>query len=219
LEKAGRNFNNLELAKTYYEKAIKYNSNDVNAYRNLAVVCKYLNLDECVFNSYKEAIAIEPNLWELHYELGDMYDEFNKYDLAEQQYIIAIKLNEKAVAAINNLSRLKNKKGSYKEAESLALKGLELTDDAKIQTTLYKNLGWAKLGQENYIEASKYLQKSREIDPTRTDTYCLLAQVQTAIGDRDNAKISWDVCMSAESNLPEVMIWRRQLLDRLLDKL
>lgn len=218
-EKAGRNFNNLELAKAYYERAIEYNSNDVNAYRNLAIVCKYLSLDECVFNSYKEAIRIKPNVWELHYELGDMYDEFNKYDLAEQQYIMAIKLNGEAVEVINNLSRLRNKNGSYKEAEVLAIKGLNLTKDSQIKTTLYKNLGWAKLGQKDYIQADKYLQKSREIDPTKTDTYCLLAQVQTAMGEKDKAKTSWDVCMIAESNLPEVMIWRQQLLEQLLDKL
>ncbi|MBD2505015.1 serine/threonine-protein kinase [Anabaena azotica] len=218
-EKAGRNFKDLELTKAYYEKVIKYNPQDIDAYRNLALVCKYLNQSDCVFNQYKEAIKIKPNDWQLHYELGDMYDEFNKYELAENQYNIAIKLNEKAVPVINNLSRIKNIKEKYKEAETLALKGLELTNEAKIKTTLYKNLGWAKLGQKDYIQANRYLQMSRELDPTRTDTYCLLAQVQTAMGDKANAKISWDVCMSTESNLPEVMMWRQQLLNRLLDKL
>ncbi|MBE9053912.1 protein kinase [Nostocales cyanobacterium LEGE 11386] len=214
-EKAGRNFRNFELAKTYYERAIQYNPQDVDTYRNLALVCQYLNQTECVFESYEKAINIKPNTWELHYELGNFYDEFNQYDLAKKQYNIAIKLNKEAAAPINNLSRLKNREGNYIEAEILALQGLKFTDKPEIKTTLYKNLGWAKLGQQQYLEADKYLQKSKEIDPTKTDTYCLLGQIQDALKETTKARISWEVCMIAESTLPEVFIWRQQLLDRL----
>ncbi|MEA5517216.1 protein kinase domain-containing protein [Nodularia sp. UHCC 0506] len=214
-EKAGRNFRNLQLAKTYYEKASQYNPQDVDIYRNLALVCQYLNQFECVINNYEKALKIRDNDWELHYELGNFYDQANKYDLAEKQYKIAIKLNKEAAAPINNLSRLKNREGNYHESEALARQGLNLTEKPEIKTTLYKNLGWAKLGQQEYIEANKYLQKSLEIDATKTDTYCLLAQVQDAVDETTNARISWEVCMIAESSLPEVLIWRQQLLDRL----
>jgi Tfp pilus assembly protein PilF len=99
------------------------------------------------------------------------------------------------------------------------MKGLELTEKPEIKATLYKNLGWAKLGQRKYSQANNYLQKSININGTRTDTYCLLAQVQDALGETTQARIYWEVCMIAESNLPEVFNWRGQLLDRLLEEL
>nr|WP_265338685.1 serine/threonine-protein kinase [Nodularia sp. LEGE 04288] len=214
-EKAGRNLTNLKIAKNNLERAIEYNPQDVNAYINLGLVCQDLRQIECAIAHQKKAINIQPNNGILYYELGNIYDEFGKYKLAEEQYNIAIKLSQNAAASINNLSRLKNIEEKYHEAETLALKGLKLTENPEIKTTLYKNLGWAKLGQQQYIEAEKYLQKSMEIDSTKTDTYCLLAQVQDAVDKTTNARISWEVCMIAESSLPEVLIWRQQLLDRL----
>ncbi|WP_089094263.1 serine/threonine-protein kinase [Nodularia sp. NIES-3585] len=217
--KAGRNFTNVELAKRYLEKAIKYNPQDVNAYLNLALLCQDLRQIKCATANYKQAIKLHPNQGILYYELGSMYDEFGKFDLAEEQYNIAIELNQNLPPPMNNLSRLKNLAKKYDEAEALALKALELTKETEIQATLYKNLGWANLGKSNYSEANKYLQKSIDINGTKTDTYCLLAQVQDGLGETTQARIYWEVCMIAESNLPEVFNWRGQLLDRLIEKL
>lgn len=217
--KAGRNLTNLEGAKKYLEKAIKYNPQDANAYINLALVCQNLRQLECAIANQKKAINLHPSNGILYYDLGSIYDDFGKYKLAEEQYNIAIKLSQNPAAPINNLSRLKNIEEKYLEAEALALKGLKLTEIPEIKTTLYKNLGWAKLGQRKYSEANKYLQKSRDIDATKTDTFCLLAQAQDALGEKTKARIYWEVCIIAESNLPEVFNWRGQLLDRLIEKL
>jgi uncharacterized protein HemY len=80
---------------------------------------------------------------------------------------------------------------------------------------LYKSLGWAKLEQKNYDEAKTYLEKARTLYP-RADTYCLLAQVQEKRGATQDARLSWEACLLAESSLPEVQRWRQQFLDRVL---
>lgn len=215
-EKAFRSQESPEIARKYYELALKYNSKDVDAYNNLALVCQQLNDLECVNDNYEKAFNLKSNNWEGYYGLGNFYDDQGKYDLAEQQYKLAIQNSNKAVNAINNLSRLKNRSGEYDKAVALALQGLSQTQNPEWQAALHKNLGWARLEQKRYVEAKNHLQKSTQLDSERTDAYCLLAQTQEALGEMSNARISWEVCLLAESDLPEVQGWRQQILDRIL---
>ncbi len=216
-EKAFRNSSKPEIARKYYELAIQFNKNDIAIYSNLALVCQQIADFKCVKNSYSHALQLNSNDWIIHYNLGGFYDDQEEYTKATQQYNLAIKKsNNTAIGPINNLSRLNNKSGNYKEAESLARQGLEKTDKQNIQAPLYKNLGWSLLGQKSYQEAHDYLQKASELDPQRADTYCLLAQTQEQLNLSTYAKLSWELCLILNSNLPEVRSWRQKILHRLL---
>lgn len=220
-EQASRHQNEPRIEKLNYELAIKYNPNDADAYNNLALACQSLNDFSCVTTNYEKAIKLNPLNWEGHYNLGSFYDEQGIYAAAEKQYMLAIQLNRKlAVNAVNNLSRLNNIKAKYDTAAALALQGLlranDSGNDSGVQATLYKNLGWARLKQNRYAEAKTYLQKAQSLDPTRTDTYCLLAQVQSAQNDITNAAVFWDTCLRMNSELPEVSKWKTEFLKRLL---
>ncbi|MBW4429711.1 MAG: protein kinase [Nostoc desertorum CM1-VF14] len=214
-DKASRSTQNLRSAKKYYELSIKYNNQDVDTYNNLAFVCQLLNEFECVTNNYEKALKLKPDSWSGHYGLGTFYDDQGKKDLAEQQYQLAIKSNSQAIPVINNLSRLKNLKSDYNAAINLALQGLQKTKEPKLQAALYKNLGWAKLQQKKLGQAKEYLEKAGELDPQRADTYCLLAQVQEALGDNDNSWLNWEACLILDSKVPEVFRWRGDVLQRI----
>ncbi|MCC5601881.1 protein kinase domain-containing protein [Nostoc favosum] len=214
-DKASRSTQKLRSAKKYYELSIKYNNQDVDTYNNLAFVCQLLNEFECVTTNYEKALKLKPDSWSGHYGLGTFYDDQGKKDLAEQQYQLAIKSNSQAIPVINNLSRLKNLKGDYNAAIALALQGLQKTKEPKLQAALYKNLGWAKLEQKKLSQAKEYLEKAGELDPQRADTYCLLAQVQEALGDNDNSWLNWEACLILESKVPEVFRWRGDVLQRI----
>ncbi len=215
-EQASRNQERPQAAKTFYQLAIKYNPNDVDAYNNLALVCQQLQDSACVIDSYEKLFGLKYNSWTGHLGLGNFYDDLGKYDLAEKQYIEAIKFGkDSAVDAITNLSRLKNINGSYDEATKLSWQALSITKDPGSQAASYKNLGWASLKQQDYIKAKEYLIKAKKLDISRTDTYCLLAQVQEALKDTKSARSSWEVCLITQSNLPEVQDWRKQLLQRI----
>jgi serine/threonine protein kinase len=216
LEQASRHINNLQLAKKYYESAIKYNERDVGAYNSLAIVCRQMREVNCAVNSYQKILEFKPD-WEGYYRLGSFYDDEGKEELAQRQYEIAIKLNKNAVVAINNLSRLKNLEKDYEQAAKLALEGLSKTKEPKTQATLYKNLGWARLMQKSYSEAEKYLEKAIDLDNERIDAVCLLSQAQEALDKIDETKLWWEVCMIAKSNIPEVYIWRQQLVDKFIN--
>jgi len=216
---ASRNPEHPELAKKYYELAIKFNPRDVDAYNNLALACQQLQDAKCVINNYEKLFKLKPNSWEGHYGLGSYYDDWGKYDLAKQQYRLAIKSSSNlAVDAMTNLARLLNKSGEYKQAVALSQQALSKATEPSSQAASYKNIGWAMLEQKRYKEAKDYLQKATNLDSQRVDAYCLLAQAQEATGEIDAARISWEVCLIAESNLPEVQVWRQQVLQRLFNQ-
>jgi serine/threonine protein kinase len=214
-DKAVRSTKDLELAKKYYELAIKYNNRDADAYSNLAFVCQQLNQDDCAINNYENSFKLKHDDWESRFGLALFYDDRRMYDLAEKQYILAIEMSKEAIPAINNLSRLKILDGKYDVAIALAKSGLQKTENIKLKSTLYKNLGWAKLELKRYAEAKADLEKSTKLD-ARTDAYCLLAQVQEALGEINDARLTWEICLIAESNQLEVQQWRLQILKRLL---
>lgn len=214
-DKAVRSTKDLELAKKYYELAIKYNNRDADAYSNLAFVCQQLNQDDCAIKNYENSFKLKPDNWESRFGLGLFYDDRQMYNLAEKQYKLAIKMSREAIPAINNLSRLKIINGKYNVAIALAQSGLKQTENIKFKSTLYKNLGWAKLELKRYAEAKADLEKSTKLD-ARTDAYCLLAQAQEALGEINDARLTWEICLIAESNQLEVQQWRLQILKRLL---
>ncbi|MBE8970641.1 tetratricopeptide repeat protein [Nostocales cyanobacterium LEGE 12452] len=207
-----------ELARKNYELAIKFNPKNISAYNNLALICQQMYDLSCIENTYQIIFKLQPKMWEARYGLGSFYDDHGKYDLAEQQYKLAIQSSEQAIPAVNNLSRLKNIMGDYGAAEALALQGLQKDKDPEVQASLYKNLGWALLEQKRYAEAKTNLQKSTELDQERTDAYCLLAQVQEALNIRSKAKMYWEFCLILNSSLPEVQKWREQVLERVFKK-
>jgi serine/threonine protein kinase len=205
-----------EQARKYYELAIKYNTENDTAYNNLALVCQQLQDIRCVNNSYAAVFKLKPNKWESHYGLGNFYDDLGKYNLAEKQYKLAIESSELALDAVSNLARIKNLQGEYTVAILTAEQGLQKAKDPELKAALYKTIGWAKLEQKRYSESKIYLEKAKELDTQRIDAYCLLAQAQEALGQINDARISWEVCLIAESSLPEVQRWRLQILKRLL---
>ncbi|WP_375501420.1 protein kinase [uncultured Nostoc sp.] len=214
-DKAVRSTKDLGLAKKYYELAIKYNNYDADAYTNLAFICQQLNEDDCAIKNYENSFKLKHDNWESRFGLALFYDDRRMYDLAEKQYNLAIEMSREAIPAINNLSRLKILDGKYNVAIALAKSGLQKTENIKLQSTLYKNLGWAKLELKRYAEAKADLEKSTKLD-ARTDAYCLLAQAQEALGEINDARLTWEICLIAESNQLEVQQWRLQILKRLL---
>jgi serine/threonine protein kinase len=217
-EKGLQHQNNPKVAKKNYELAIKYNPKDDRAYNNLAIACQELYDYNCVKKTYEIIFKLKPNKWESHYGLGYFYDGQRKYNLAEKQYEIAIKSSDQAIFAVAALARLKNKKGDYNAAATLALNNLHKTKNRELQASLYKDLGWAKLMENKLTEAQKYLEKATNLDSERTDAYCLLSQVEEALGKLNYARAYIDACILTKSSLPEVFQWRQELLDRILDK-
>jgi serine/threonine protein kinase len=159
---------------------------------------------------FKSATILDTKLAEAHYYLGVINEERQQIDGAVDKYRAAIAAQHNFYRAYNNLGRLYILNNNYAAAVSILMKGVEVTQDESEKAHLFKNLGWALLGQQNYAGARVYLNKTIELDNSRPSPHCLLAQVLERQGNPKQALEEWKICYKygkVEKNLPEVNNW------------
>lgn len=96
--------------------------------------------------SYLQAISIDPENLDAHFNLGNVYEDLRELDKAKKHYAIAVR--GKIPDAYNNLARLyikDSKSKQYTEAAALLNTGLELAreqqSNPEVKYSLFKNLG------------------------------------------------------------------------------
>ncbi|MEQ9620693.1 protein kinase domain-containing protein [Coleofasciculus chthonoplastes] len=212
----------LEQARLNLERAVKINPNSAIARSDLGLICKYQEDFKCAKEQFNQALQLKPDAETaatIHYNLGILYEDDEKFDQALAEYKRAMQDNGYVgIDATNNFARLQIwRKVNYNLAINLLLKALQRTETLdldeteknSLQSVLYKNLGWAFRQKADYQEAEKYLQTAITLDETQAAPHCLLAQVQQKQGDDKNALISWKNCLEFESRgLPEVQTWQ-----------
>jgi len=135
---------------------------------------------------FQQAVALNPNDANAHYNLAWAYEEVFNYDQAISEYLLALEKDSTLDTAYNNLGRLCILQGRYDQAITILKRGETIVaEDARY--ALYKNLGWAYLGQENYQKALGYLQTSVALRQDFADTHYLLGLVYEALGETEMA--------------------------------
>lgn len=144
---------------------------------------------------YKRAISLDADNVEAHFNLGNLYEDWQQFDKAKEQYQIAVAGD--FPQAYNNLGRLYIHKKKYAQAASLLRQGLKLANqnqDKNNSENIYpedkysflKNLGWVRFEQKQYSEAQEYLDaainianspEAKDYIPNQGAAHCLLAQV------------------------------------------
>ncbi|HLO88847.1 MAG TPA: tetratricopeptide repeat protein [Nostocaceae cyanobacterium] len=137
---------------------------------------------------YLQAISLDSDNIEAHYNLGVIYEEWQDLEKAKKEYQIA--LSGDLPEAYNNLSRLYIQEKKYPQAAALLARGLKLAQKKnshpEIRYSLFKNLGWVRLEQGREEEAQQALQaatgiaKNPEAEKYINNpgaAHCLLAQV------------------------------------------
>lgn len=212
-----QNENKLDRAREYYEKALYFNRNDSRIYNNLGVICKKQKDAACAQKNYNQALKLDTQNPVARYNLGGFYEDMGDLERAEEQYQAAMQSeDEVAVNATNDLAHLKILQGDPKKAIELALQGLQRLTRPQVQSALYKNLGWARFLEQDYRQAEADLRRAIQLNSDRTDTYCLLAQVLEARGDRTRALETWRNCLQGDpQNRLDVKIWQTMARQRL----
>ena len=167
---------------------------------------------------YLRAIAFDPDHYDAHYNLGNLYEDLQKFDDAKKQYLIAIKGD--FPQAYNNLARLHIRKKEYPQAAALLQQGIIKTREhnnlpPEDRYNLFKNLGWTRVEQKRFKDAEPPLRKAIGIasNPENApyikndgSAHCLLAQVLEQ--QNQSAIEEWQqCCQKANSTIPEEDTW------------
>ncbi|MGI0488652.1 tetratricopeptide repeat protein [Pantanalinema rosaneae CENA516] len=173
---------------------------------------------------YTRALKLHPSHLDIHYKLGRLYEDLTQIDQAAIEYQIAVKggRDGEAYKAYDRLARIYILDGtpeSYSKAVSLLNEGLGLAlakNDQETMYAIYKNLGWARLNQERYIEAGDVLQRAINLAPERAPAYCLQAQALEGLQDPIAAMAAWEQCLRfANQKDPDEDLWIGLALKRL----
>ena len=208
----------LDRAKKELQSAVRLDPNDAVYRSDLGLVCKQNQEFECAIEQYKKALELKPDdetVATIHYNLGVVYEDSKKIDEALEEYQIAMQdQGDIGVNAMSNFARLQIwKKHNNGLAIALLQKALQRTEDSRLKSTLYKNIGWAYLQEVEYQQAQKYLREAISLDKDdRAAAHCLLAKALEH-SNQAEAITSWKNCAALDSNdLPEVEIWQLDAL-------
>ncbi|MEB3162122.1 MAG: tetratricopeptide repeat protein, partial [Prochlorothrix sp.] len=168
---------------------------------------------------YTQAIALDEDNLDAHYNLGTLYEDLQDVDRATTQYLIAIQGD--LPDAYNNLAHLYLQTAiqsqdpsvqTQKQQQAIALlsQGLPLAEQTSPPSVLYsfyKNLGWARLLQGNPQVAEPLLQTAIEISQdsepntilNEGSAHCLLALSLDA-QQSPQALQSWQSCCQLSTN-------------------
>ncbi len=160
---------------------------------------------------YLQAISLNSDNAEAHFNLGNLYEEWQDWEKAKKEYKIAVAGD--LPSAYNNLGRLYIKDKKYLEAAVLLAKGISKTRnkniDDEVKYSLYKNLGWATFELDRYEEAQETLKVAIDITKTAKaaksinnpgSAYCLLAQVLDE-QKKSSSLQEWEKCSQLGSRL------------------
>ena len=152
------------------------------------------------------ALRLDPNNRTALYNQAWQCERVRDFDCARQKYRQAAKLG--LAAAHSSLARLDILDRDYGVAVDLLWVGLRLEAPDPVRYALYKNLGWARLGQERPLEAEQHLRTAISIDPERASGRCLLAQVLERQGEMAGSLAEWEVCdRDANPEDPDEDVW------------
>ncbi|WP_413165518.1 protein kinase domain-containing protein [Capilliphycus salinus ALCB114379] len=191
---------NLERAEFYYQLALQFNPDNAASALQLGLICEDKQNFGCARSQYQAAIQSAKQ---------------------SQNYYVK-------VAAINNLSRLQIwLDGNSTIAIEQLQQGLQLIPTLKqqypepftfkMESDLYKNLGWAYAQQTEYSDALVYLQTAIEINSENAPAHCLLAQVLEEIPQKKLTlqKVRKN-CLNIDSiQNPETITWKSLVRQRL----
>jgi len=156
---------------------------------------------------YERAIQLQPDFYQVHYNLGALQEELYDYEAALTAYRHAQRGG--LDLAYSRAARLLILTDKPAEAAALLQTGLTLTTDEDVRPTMIKNLGWAWVELGGYNDAERVLRQSVALDPNMAATHCLMSMALDGLGQSFEAIEFWRGCVRLAGNdVPEEIRWR-----------
>jgi predicted TPR repeat methyltransferase len=123
---------------------------------------------------YEQVIALNPEHFKAHNNLGDCHDELGQLDKAELAFRTALALMPDEAPIVHNLGRNLHKQGKYDEAEQHYRLSIE---QEPTQPGAYFNLGRLLQDQGKMEQAATILQDATRLNPNNEAAQSVLGDV------------------------------------------
>lgn len=171
--------------------------------------CQDGDFAQCV-EYWKRSIQIEPANANSYYELGRAYEWSGADEAALASFDHASNIDPRlydaylAAAAIYMAKR----KDYHSASRVIELALRQGPSEARVQSSLYTNLGRVNIDLANWDQAQKNLVHAIQIDPARGAPHCLLAQVLDAESREDWKNSEWGLCAAMSNQIEVEESWR-----------
>jgi tetratricopeptide (TPR) repeat protein len=139
--------------------------------------------------SFRRAVSLNPNSWQGHILLGDLYRQRQQWDLAKSHYQEAARLKPDSPAPFLGLATICWETGQNQEARAQLERVLKLQPDNSLANFV---LGDINVRQHRFEEAIPYLQKSRSdlltVPADLGKAFAALGKTEEAIAELTRAR-------------------------------
>lgn len=196
----------LEKANQYYQKAIEFNVDNLDAYQtllksqpdDLELCWKYANLlwsknqREQALIYYKKVKEANPQDFEMLVKLGEAFVRMSEFEEAIATYKKALEINPNSSDVYHRLGEPLEKNGQLEKAAQSYEKAIELNPDF---FGSYHNLGDIWQRQKEFKKSISAYQKAIELNPTFHWSYHNLGDTLDKQGKLDEAIAIYRKCL------------------------
>lgn len=189
------------VAEQMFKKTIELDLNYLAAYKYLGkMYSKMKKYDEAVV-MLEKVLKETPKDSDAYCDLGSLYSDQGKDDLAEYMFQRGVECDPKNGEALVNLGVLYTKQKRNEEAEKIYIKAIDV-DPHNVGAFIYLGLHYERLGKLNIAE---YMySKALQFDPHNGQWVSFLADVQLALGKREEAIKNAKIAKSKGVKNPEL---------------
>ncbi len=139
---------------------------------------------EAYLKMVERKVAEEPSSARAHYELGVLYKEQGKYDLAEEAFSQSLKLDSTFVTPLLNFGIVQQKQGKYEDAMK-TLQAVLLRDAGSADACFA--LGYCSFMQNDMEKAEEYFTQAVQRNPLLVEAYVNLGAIKERQGNLSHA--------------------------------
>ena len=209
------------------ENAIKKSLEKVDALPDglskcIALICKCFRTPrtgvlEIVKKAEAQAHLLEPKIEAIYcsqifFEVGNLFDDLNKYEEAITDFDKAIELNSNYVKAWFNRGVAKGDLQRHKEAVTDFDKVIELNSN---YVKAWLNRGSAKANLQRYKEALADVDKAIELNPNFAEAWLFRGDAKVYLQRYEEAIVDYDKAIELNPNFAEAWLFRGDVKENL----
>lgn len=167
----------FDRAIEFYNRAIKYNRQNILTYRNLAIAYRHKNNLEAAFEAISQALSFAPDDTNNRILAGNILFQMGKFNEAANQYRAALRTTGDNDKLFYNLGITLYKQGITAEAIELFQKAAAISQTGEIAHLAYSKLGEIYSNVKDFSSAEKNLKLAVSLKPEDAVTHYNLAVV------------------------------------------
>ncbi len=208
---------NFNLARDFFQRAIKIEADNFFAHYNLAIALRHSGKFKEALEELEIAKRINPSLVHPDLVKGQIQYESQDYANAEETFRDAAS-RARDPLAYYNLGMTYKKEGKIAEAKAAFMEALNLAGSGETAALASSQLGIIHATQGDYENAEHYFERCVNIMPATPRYYYNLARVQYATGKFEDAIRNMSMAEKYGAKDPKIYVYLSRLYSAMNEK-